>query len=183
MQITTENLSSDNVDVVRIAGSTYERFYITAHPDSDGNTDSMFAKVADFVREREASILTQYVFGGCDLHGYGIPEIERTSGGIAWPVTWIQGDGASGAYLTGTQALAVRGIELQPVYLEGKVVGNLFESENARCCLLGDLGPFNLTRSRKEQTRETSRTWTGRCVAWVWTSPTSSARGFTSTNC
>ncbi len=155
MQITTQNLSSDNLDVVGISGTAYERFYITAHPDADGSTDSMFAKVADFARERDARIVTQYVFGGCDLHGSGIPEIERTSGGIAWPVTWIQGDGASGAYLTGTQAFAVRGIELEPVYLDGRVVGNLFDSENARCCLLGDLGPTDLSRSREEQARET----------------------------
>lgn len=114
----------------------------------------MFDRLGEVISDTSASITQQYVFGGCRYYDEGIRAIEKTCGKIDWPVTWIQGDGCTGEDLTGTQAYAISGGNCEPVICKGKVVGTIYEDQDARYCLLGDLIPTDITASRATQTRE-----------------------------
>jgi len=154
----TESISkifSDNLEIVSAARSRFTIHFITAHAEKNANMYSMFKDVADFVKEHDAQIITQFVFGGCEFHREGIPEIERNSGKIEWPVTWMQGDGCSGVDLSGTQLCAVSGINVSPIDVEGEVIGTYFEDDNAEYCFLGDARPTDISVPREEQARAT----------------------------
>lgn len=144
----------EDLDIVDIARPGFEKLYITAHPSVD-HPYSMFRNLAQCVSENGARIIQQFVFGGTELHGDGMKAIEEACGPINWPVTWIQGDGASGNLLTGTQAYAITGDNVELILDGTEVAGVIYEDEHARYCLLGDLRPDDISASREEQTRAT----------------------------
>ncbi len=150
-----ERRSSPTVDLVAIRRQDMDHYYITAHPTPDDRPATMFANLAASVSAANARIVSQLVFGGSDMHDAGIPESERNSAQWGWPVTWIHGDGPSGGQWSGTQAYAVSRVDVQPVRLDGRIVGSWSANGDADYCLLGDIRPADPTRPPAEQTRET----------------------------
>jgi enamine deaminase RidA (YjgF/YER057c/UK114 family) len=148
-------IASDELDVVTVSRPCCRKFYITAHPDKTGGHYSMFENLGTFLHQQNAGIVTQDVFGGCELYAEGIGALARACGTVEWPVTWIEGAGLSQKNLTGTQVYAVSGVSVQPVRLDGRIVGGVFEDDDARYCLLGDLRPTDTSCSRTEQARMT----------------------------
>ncbi|MCX6996761.1 MAG: RidA family protein [Kiritimatiellaeota bacterium] len=149
-----ERHSSPTVDQVAICRKNIRHYYITAHPTPEGSPSSMFANLAAAVQAAEAQIVSQFVFGGSEMHASGIPEAERNSPQSGWPVTWIHGDGPSGGTWSGTQAYAVSHVDVRPVLLGGRVVGSWSEDSDAAYCLLGDIRPTDATRSPAEQAQQ-----------------------------
>jgi enamine deaminase RidA (YjgF/YER057c/UK114 family) len=143
---------TQGLDVVTVVLPGFRQHFVTAHA-ATGDPHAMFGNMAAFLRETGAHTVTQYVFGGCELHAEGLDRIEESCGAIEWPVTWIEADGASGPAMTGTQIMAVEGIRPRPVRLDGRIVGNLIELPDADCCLLGDVLPADVSAPRADQTR------------------------------
>ncbi|MBL7114414.1 MAG: endoribonuclease L-PSP [Kiritimatiellae bacterium] len=143
------------LDSVSLTTPGYAEHYITAHPNGDGTSFSMFENVAKQLRETNATIIGQYVFGGCEFHEEGMQALERACGPVTWPVTWLQGDQCSGTHLTGTQVFAVSGVDVQPIRIDDQDVGSVFEHEGVKYCMLGNIHSSSMKASRKEQTRET----------------------------
>jgi enamine deaminase RidA (YjgF/YER057c/UK114 family) len=144
-------IASDELDVVTISRPRCRKFYITAHPDKAGGHYSMFENLGDFLRKHNASIVTQDVFGGCELYAGGMDALARACGTVNWPVTWAEGYGLAPKALTGTQVYAVSGVSVEPIRLDGHIVGGVFEDDNAMYCLLGDLRPTDISCSRENQ--------------------------------
>jgi len=115
----------------------------------------MFENLAQFLHDNKAGIVSQDVFGCCGLHENGMQALENACGKIEWPVTWIEGDGSAQKALTGTQAYAISGTSVGSIRLDGQIVGSIFEDDDARYCLLGDLRPTDTSGSDAEQARET----------------------------
>jgi enamine deaminase RidA (YjgF/YER057c/UK114 family) len=81
--------------------------------------------------------------------------LSRGCGAVKWPVTWVEGYGLAPKNLTGTQVYAISGVSVEPVQLDGRIVGGVFEDDDATYCLLGDLRPSDISCSRAEQARAT----------------------------
>jgi enamine deaminase RidA (YjgF/YER057c/UK114 family) len=80
--------------------------------------------------------------------------LRKSCGEVKWPVSWIEGDTYSGEHLITTQAYAISGSCYRPVVYKGQTVGAVYEDDDARYCLLGDLRPNDTTLSNGAQTRE-----------------------------
>jgi len=148
-------ISSRSLDVVTVSRRCFRKFYITAHPTSGNSPYQMFENLAQFLHDNEARIVSQDVFGCCELYAEGLRALERACGRIEWPVTWIEGEGPSKRSLTGTQAYAVSGTCVNSIRLDGRIMGSVFEDDDARYCLLGDLRATSSSGSNIEQARET----------------------------
>lgn len=144
-------VSTDGMDVASLSRACCSKHLVTSHAGS--NPYEMFDRLGEYVRANNAGIIQQYVFGGTKHYEHGIKAIEKACGEIKWPITWIQGDGCTGENLTATQAYAIAGDCYKPIVFEGKIVGAVYEDEDAEYCLLGDLLPDDVTASREEQTR------------------------------
>jgi len=146
---------ADGLDVFVLSRPCCKKFYITVHPrEQQDEPYSMFEILASFLREHDARIVMQHVFGSCELHTDGIDALQRYCGQITWPVTWIEADGPSGRFLTGTQVYAISGAAVEPIRLDGRIVGGTFEDDDARYCMLGDIRPANVGISRTKQARQ-----------------------------
>jgi len=146
---------STGLDVVTLSRPGLVEYYITAYPVRGRSQFSMFESVARFVRETSATIVSQDVFGPCKYHSAGIMAMETFHDQVDWPVAWIEGDGYLADSLTGTQVYAVSGAAVHPIVIDGRPVGGVFEDDEARYCLLGDIYSGNLSAPRYEQAFET----------------------------
>jgi enamine deaminase RidA (YjgF/YER057c/UK114 family) len=141
---------NDGLDIVTFGPPRRETYYITARPSGDDPL-AVFREVGGAVREREAKVVSQTVFGDRDRAASGLAAMEAAFGSIDWPVTWL--DGGSG--LMGTQVSALSGVAVEPVHHAGRVVGSEFQDGHARYCFLGNLMSTQVTRARPNQVRDT----------------------------
>ena len=98
--------------------------------------------------ERDAVILSQFVFAGRQHY----PEFIAETGETGLPVVWLQGDACKDGGMYSMQAVAISGIKPKPVKLDGRDVGFTYEDEYARYCRLRGILPANLKASRTAQT-------------------------------
>jgi len=152
---TITRTSLGNLDVVTVSRPCFTKFYITAHPVEGNNHYGMFDNLARFLHDNDAQIVSQDVFGCCALQSGGMEALRGAFGEIKWPITWIEGEGPSKKSLTGTQVYAISGTSAAPIRWDERIIGNVFEDDDARYCLLGDLRAADSSRSDTEQARET----------------------------
>lgn len=138
-----------SLQIVEIPHDGVNTYCITAQATED-NMHEVFARVAAEVEKRNARIAFQYLFGGRQFYPQAVSAIKN----LDWPLTLLHGDACPGATITGTQFIALAGADLNPVMDGDRLVGNWYETADARYCLLGDIRADDLTLSREEQARE-----------------------------
>jgi enamine deaminase RidA (YjgF/YER057c/UK114 family) len=100
------------------------------------------------VEERDAVILSQFVFAGNQHYR----EFLAQTGNSGQPVVWLQGDACKDGGMYSMQAVAVSGLNPQPVRLAGRDIGFIYEDQYARYCRLRGVLPSSIKGSREEQT-------------------------------
>lgn len=137
-----------SLQIVKIPHDGVTTYCITAQATED-TMHEVFDRVAVEVEKHDAKIAFQYLFGGRQFYPQAVSAIKN----LNWPLTLLHGDACSGATITGTQFVALSGAELNPVKDGERLVGNWYETADARYCLLGDIRADDLSLSREEQAR------------------------------
>ncbi len=130
----------------------FEEHFLTITPEVGASADQLFAKAADVLRQRNAQPVFQDVLGVSDEGGAGTTAQAKAFGEVTWPVTWI--DSGHQAGLGGTQIWAVSGLPLEPVRVDGELVGMRFEDDDAIYMRLAGLIPSDLSLSRPDQSAQ-----------------------------
>ena len=110
-------------------------------------------KVGEFIRENNAAIVAQRVFGPYEPHGEPATFFEDTAGERDWPITLLEGQGRCGANFLTTQTIAISGISPTPLMLDGRNVGCVFEDADVQYCLLGNLSAKDTSWGNADQAR------------------------------
>ncbi len=152
-ETSVDKFSTDGLDAAVLTRPCCKTYFLTAHTDSGESPFIMFERLGAFAKQHDAKIIQQHVFGGCQFHEPGMEILQKICGQVKWPVSWIQGDKCSGEHLTATQAYAISGQCYEPVVYKGQTVGALYEDDDARYCLLGDLRPDDTTLTNGAQAR------------------------------
>ncbi|MEE9369385.1 MAG: hypothetical protein V3V05_11075 [Pontiella sp.] len=143
---TPATIPSDCLKVIDFPHDGVKAYFITAQTTED-NMHEVFDEVSAEMAARDATIAFQYLFGGRQFYPKAVSAIKQ----LDWPLTLLHGDACSGSTITGTQFIALSGAELNPVMDGDRKVGNWYDTEDARYCLLGDIRADDLTLSREEQ--------------------------------
>jgi enamine deaminase RidA (YjgF/YER057c/UK114 family) len=143
--ILTAQISKTNyaADIATLTLPSHAEHCITVQ--SEQNMNRVLCSAA---KERDATILSQFVFAGRQHY----PEFIAEAGDTAWPVVWLQGDACKDGGMYSMQAVAVSGINPRRVKLDGRDVGFTYEDEHARYCRLRGILPADLKASRTVQT-------------------------------
>ena len=155
--MTTLNRHSEPaLDVDTLSEDSVSKHFITAHPVSGVGEFGLFTNVDHFLKQHNATIVAQDVFGPCRMYPEGMKAL-RTLSNESWPVTWLEGDRAETKKLTGTQLYAVTDphSQVRPIRVDGRIVGVVHESDEAIFCLLGDLRTDQPQLPRADQARAT----------------------------
>ncbi len=141
----TAQISKTNydADVATLTLPSHAEHCITVQ--SEQNMNRVLSRAAE---ERDATILSQFVFAGRQHY----PEFIAETGDTGWPVVWLQGDACKDGNMYSMQAVAISGIKPQPVRLAGRDVGFTYEDKHARYCRLRGILPADLKASRAAQT-------------------------------
>ena len=148
-----KRIELEGMDIVALKRACCTNYFTTAYVDDPTDIYLMFKRLGNFAKTHDARIFEQYVFGGCKFYNKGRDAILSSCGPINWPITWIQGDACSGEHLTATQVYATTEDCYEPLVYKGKIVGAVFEDDDARYCRLADLKPDNIDASNELQTR------------------------------
>lgn len=141
----TAKISKTNydADVATLVLPSHAEHCITVQ--SEQNMNRMLRCAAE---ERSATILSQFVFAGQQYY----PDFVAETGDAGLPVVWLQGDACKDGGMYSMQAVAISGINPQPVRLDGRDIGFTYEDKHARYCRLRGILPANLKASRTVQT-------------------------------
>jgi len=147
MQKTTAN-STDGLHIVEFPHDGVKAYFITAQATEE-TMPEVFEQVSTEMKAHDAQIAFQYLFGGRQFYPKAVSAIKN----LDWPLTLLHGDACPGTAITGTQFIALSGAELNPMMDGDRMVGNWYDTEDARYCLLGDIRADDLSLSREEQAR------------------------------
>lgn len=98
-------------------------------------------RLAGRLREREGTILSLMIYGSCGQETAVAAELQAELGVPNWPITWVEGSSCEGTPLAGLQAFAVSGQPVTRIKVGERVVGSVYQDDEARHLLLGGLGP------------------------------------------
>jgi enamine deaminase RidA (YjgF/YER057c/UK114 family) len=144
----TTDRPADGLQIVEFPHDGVKAYFITAQTTEE-NMHEVFDQVTAEMAARDAKIAFQYLFGGRQFYPQAVSAIKQ----LDWPLTLLHGDACSGATVTGTQFIALSGAQLNPVMDGDRKVGNWYDTEDARYCLLGDIRADDLSLGREEQAR------------------------------
>lgn len=137
---------TNEMHVVEFPHDGVSAYFITAQATEE-NMEEVFRRVAGEMGARGASIAFQYLFGGRQFYPRAVSAIKQ----LDWPLTLLHGDACTGTTITGTQFIALSGAELHPVMDGDRKVGNWYETDDARYCLLGDIRADDLSLPHEDQ--------------------------------
>jgi enamine deaminase RidA (YjgF/YER057c/UK114 family) len=141
----------DGLNVVVVPGTGHDSITVTASIPDERAARAVFNDAANVVREHGAHPVSQMVFGATDRFASVMDEAESAFGDMHWPVTWIEG----GREIVGTQIMAVRGVDVQPFDLAGRLVGATYEDAVARYAHVGGFCSLDVFGARPDQARQT----------------------------
>jgi enamine deaminase RidA (YjgF/YER057c/UK114 family) len=136
--------TAHKTEIATLRLPTHSEHCITIQSGADSN-----CMIRSVVQERNAVILSQFVFAGNQLY----PEFISKTGNNGLPVVWLQGDACTDGSLHSIQVAALSGIIPLPVCSGGRNIGFIYEDDGARYCRLGGLLPEDLTQPRCTQAR------------------------------
>ena len=152
---TVRKAISPYLKVITLARPGLDELFITATPRNGGDFHRMFENVYRAVREAGATIVAKDVFGIPAAEKAGLEALHDVWGEVNWPVTWLDEGGSAGMALTGVQVHAVKGVQVERIRLQGRVVGSVFDDGFARHCCLGDLRASDIRSPREAQACQT----------------------------
>ena len=128
--------------------------HLTLQPLPGERPSVMLWRLDSVLREHEAIVVKQDIFGSLDAHEETVSRLNRLFGELAWPITWVEGLACSGAPIAGMHIFAISGAKVETINLDGRIIGRAFSDGLARHVLLGDVRPADLTADRPDQSRQ-----------------------------
>ena len=140
--------------VVTLTRPAHTEVCIMAVPVEGRSPQTMLREIAGVLRDGGARIVSLDVFGlgGQGTGGEGM--LSEAFDSVSWPVTWLEAERGAGQEVGGVQVWAVSGAAVEPLELDGRIVGSVFEAGGARYCRLGGLLPTDVSRPRATQARD-----------------------------
>jgi enamine deaminase RidA (YjgF/YER057c/UK114 family) len=139
--------------VTKLTHPSHTEILITAVPVAGRSSQAMLADVGGALRDDHAQIVSVDVFGIASQASGVMAMLSGAFGRVSWPVTWLDvGNGAKQG-LGGVQVWAASGVSVEPLGLDARVVGSVFEVDGARYCRLGGLAPADPTEPPAQQAR------------------------------
>jgi enamine deaminase RidA (YjgF/YER057c/UK114 family) len=142
------------IRTIRLKTKGIEHHFISINLHSDDDNEKIFVNLSEYILKHQAQIITQFRFGGCELKETEMPGYMKGLCNYEWVVTNILGNSPSSGKWYSTLFYAISGCSVIPVYLNGRIVGFYYESEDAEYCSLGDIAPSRINYTSAEQTRQ-----------------------------
>ncbi|HEX72858.1 MAG TPA: hypothetical protein ENN65_06050, partial [Candidatus Hydrogenedentes bacterium] len=143
-----EQYANQGMQIIPVGCDDVTEYCVTARAALDDSFDALWARLAEALRDLGAQAASLEVFG---FPGADVSALHSAFGDITFPVTWVEEGCNQASPLRGIQAWAVAGPRVEPVVMDGRIVGCVFDSDGVRFCRLGGLVPQDISKSRTDQ--------------------------------
>jgi enamine deaminase RidA (YjgF/YER057c/UK114 family) len=143
---------SPGLDLALVHRARVRELHLTLRPLPGETIPDTLQRLHRVLREHDATPVRQDIFGSLAAHHGTLKLMNWLFGNVSWPVTWVEGADCFGGRIAGMHVLAVAGAEPEPLHLDGRLIGCVYHDGAARHCLLGGVGPRDVTLSRGFQT-------------------------------
>jgi len=137
------------LQVIEFRRESGTEYFITAVPHGDESPLDIFPKAAQAVRDNQARVISQEVFGVSDTDGAALKARNDAFAGIDGPLTWLE-DGHQ-IPLCGTHVWAIANVPVYQIECKGKIIGSKFIDPWARFCRISGILPPDISASRSDQ--------------------------------
>jgi enamine deaminase RidA (YjgF/YER057c/UK114 family) len=175
--IKTEKLIFPGSHIISFRRSFGTEYFITAIPEPGLSPQKMFEQIFKYIETKNATIISQDVFGLPDCRdGSILDKYPAQLSSANWPVTWLTSHSSSNppkrrlTSLWGTYIWAISGADVTPIYpcgelacpersrraesMRNRVVGNIVEDEFVRFVRLGGLTAEAAGKTPQQQAKE-----------------------------
>ena len=114
-------------DTFLMPGAQGLELSITVEPLPKEDIEGPFKRLAATLNNCAATLVHLTILGNVSASTAAAEAMRRVFGGVDWPVTWVEGSACDGGPLAGLQAVALAGGEVQPIRVDGRVIGSVFE--------------------------------------------------------
>lgn len=138
MKIKIEKPIIPDSHIISIQRTFGVEYFLTIIPKQGQSTSEIFEQIINFIKLKNATIISQDVFGCPDYQFSEVPDINheyRTS--LNWPITCLGDHDGSG--LSGIFIWAISGAQVKPIYFQNNVIGSIVEDEFVRLIRLGGM--------------------------------------------
>jgi len=139
-----------NLQLSTLPGRGCGEIVVVAQRAPGDSNQKILSDVKELIGSHGGAIVSQVV--------HGIEREEIAHGGASpeppWPVTWIEEGCDLGPAAAGTQVWALAGAGREPIEQGGRIVGTLYEDDDALFCRLGGLLPRDANAPPGEQARD-----------------------------
>ena len=149
-----EKQNSMGHDLTVIDWQSHQEFHLTLRPLPGENPTGTVRRLAAILRDKDASIVRQEIFGSIAAHAETLRALRHEFGSVDWPVTWVESSGSGCGGISGMHIFAVTGTRVNTIRQKGKVIGRVFDDGYVRHCFLGNLMPSNPSVPKSAQSRE-----------------------------
>jgi len=151
--------TAPGIQVIRLVRDRFEERFITISALEGEKPSALFERLdACLCRNRDARIVRKDVFGRVNVCGENPQSDACASGAVPCPVTWVGVRTCRGCAVAGVHVHTIGGVSVEPIRMDGRVVGAVFEDAYARYCLLGNIRPITANPPRYEQALRTFET-------------------------
>jgi enamine deaminase RidA (YjgF/YER057c/UK114 family) len=140
------------LDMTELVQGGVREFHINLSPLAGECFLQILPRLKHVLSECGATIVKLDFFAPAQGYKSALQILHDNFGEISWPVTWADGGGCADRPIGGIQVLAISGATVEPVRLENRIIGAIYQDAFARHYLLGDLRPADPTESRSVQT-------------------------------
>jgi enamine deaminase RidA (YjgF/YER057c/UK114 family) len=128
-----------------------KELHLTLHLLPEESMSSAFGRLEAVLREHEATIVRQEVFGSIHACKETMTVMRSVLRKPSWPVTWVEAIPCGRGRVAGMHFLAVAGAEVHHLTFDAGWRGAVYDQGETRHCFIGGLFPKDLSASRQAQ--------------------------------
>ena len=144
---------SDGLHQTHIQREEDAELFVTATPLAGEHLPELLERVGRSMRHYEARPVAMTIFAPLAACRRAMAGIAPILGPVQWPITWLTPEDDSPGQGLGVELHALRGPDVEPIHLHGRVVGTVWQDARARYCELGDLRDVLTTHTPAQQTQ------------------------------
>lgn len=148
MHSTESQSLNSNVTLRSLHREAFDKHLLSIPPGNP--SPAFFDHLASCAQELNGSVACQMVLGGSNR-----PEVDESAvEQVGWPLSWLRGDPCNGRSPAASQAIVISRTPVHSIKVDDRLVGMVYEDDDAVYCQLGGVLPNDINASRKEQARQ-----------------------------
>lgn len=144
--------AAEGLDTITLDRGSIQEHFITLSTDAGENPEAFFQRLGKAVDQVEGELVSVEVLGSSTSAKEHLSTLKQVLAPADPPINWLCNLNLD--HLCGVHLWIISGTSVSRIQSPDGVIGSLFEDEHGRCCRLAGLVSADVSKGRREQSRE-----------------------------